>query len=94
MPRRRQHSGEFKAKVVVQALKGQKTINELAQVHALHPLLITQWKEAGARGAAAGVCGSAGAGDAGSGRGEGAVVRGDWVDADGNGVAERLDRAE
>jgi transposase-like protein len=27
---RRQHSGEFKAKVVLEALRGERTINELA----------------------------------------------------------------
>jgi transposase-like protein len=29
---RRQHSGEFKAKMVVEALRGERTINELAAV--------------------------------------------------------------
>jgi transposase-like protein len=43
MPRR-QHSGEFKAKVVLEALRGERTINELAAEYGLHPMQITQWK--------------------------------------------------
>jgi len=31
--KRKRHSGEFKAKVVLEALKGLKTVNELAAVH-------------------------------------------------------------
>ena len=43
MPRR-QHSGEFKAKVVLEALCGERTINELAAEYGVHPMQITQWK--------------------------------------------------
>ena len=32
MMSRRQHSGDFKAKVVLEALRGERTINELAVV--------------------------------------------------------------
>ncbi len=41
---RRQHSGEFKAKVVLEALRGERTINELAAEYGVHPMQITQWK--------------------------------------------------
>jgi transposase len=41
---RRQHSGEFKAKVVLEALRGERTITELAAAYGVHPLQITQWK--------------------------------------------------
>ena len=41
---RRQHSGEFKAKVVLEALRGERTINELAAAYGVHPMQITQWK--------------------------------------------------
>ena len=41
---RRQHSGEFKAKVVLEALRGEQTINELAAEYGVHPMQITQWK--------------------------------------------------
>jgi transposase-like protein len=43
--RRRHHSGEFKAKVVIQALKGHKTVNEIAGLYGIHPVQVTQWKK-------------------------------------------------
>ena len=45
MARRRQHSGEFKARVVVQALKGAKTVNEIASRYGVHPVQVAQWKK-------------------------------------------------
>lgn len=44
MAQRRQHSGEFKAKVVTQALKGAKTVNEIASRYGVHPVQVAQWK--------------------------------------------------
>ena len=41
---RRRHSSAFKARVAVEALKGQKTLNELASEFGVHPVQITQWK--------------------------------------------------
>ena len=41
---RRRHSSEFKAKVALEALKGQKTLNELASEFGVHPVQIAQWK--------------------------------------------------
>jgi putative transposase len=41
---RKRYSAEFKAKVALEAIKGQKTINELASKYGLHPNQITQWK--------------------------------------------------
>lgn len=35
---RRQHSGEFKAKVVLEALRGERTLNEIAADYGVHPL--------------------------------------------------------
>jgi transposase-like protein len=43
--RRKHHSAEFKAKVALEALKGMKTINELASEHGVHPTQINQWKK-------------------------------------------------
>jgi transposase-like protein len=40
-----QYSKEFKAKIAIEALKGEKTIQELAQIHGVHPNLIGQWKK-------------------------------------------------
>lgn len=41
---RRNHSAAFKAKVALAALKGDKTLAELAQQFDLHPNQITDWK--------------------------------------------------
>ena len=59
---RRNHSPAFKAKVALAAIKGDKTVSELAQLFDVHPNQITQWKSQLQEGAA-GVFGSvAGAG--------------------------------
>jgi putative transposase len=44
MTTRRQHSAAFKAKVALEALRGERTINELAADYGVHPVPITQWK--------------------------------------------------
>jgi transposase-like protein len=41
---RRRHSSEFKARVALEAVKGQKTLNELASEFGVHPVQIAQWK--------------------------------------------------
>lgn len=41
---RRRHSSEFKAKVALEAAKGQKTLSELATEFGVHPVQIAQWK--------------------------------------------------
>ena len=41
---RRTHSPAFKAKVALAAIKGEKTLAELAQQFDVHPNQITQWK--------------------------------------------------
>ncbi len=41
---RRNHSPVFKAKVALAAVKGEKTLAELAQQFDVHPNLITQWR--------------------------------------------------
>ena len=41
---RRNHAPGFKAKVALAALKGDKTLAELAQQFDVHPNQITQWK--------------------------------------------------
>jgi transposase len=49
---RRNHSPAFKAKVALAALKGEKTLAELAQLHDVHPTQITAWKAQLVEGAA------------------------------------------
>lgn len=44
MKTRRRFSAEFKAKVALEAIRGELTISELATKHQLHPNQITQWK--------------------------------------------------
>ena len=58
---RRTHSPAFKAKVALAAIKGEKTLAELAQHYDVHPNQITAWKAQLAEGAA-GLFGSGAAG--------------------------------
>ena len=41
---RRTYNAAFKAKVALAALKGEKTLSELAQLYDVHPTQITAWK--------------------------------------------------
>lgn len=41
---RKHHSAEFKAKVALEALKGDKTINEIAGANQVHPNQVSNWK--------------------------------------------------
>jgi transposase len=41
---KRHHSNEFKFKVAIEAIKGKKTVNELAQEYGVVPSLISKWK--------------------------------------------------
>jgi len=43
--KRRKHSGAFKARVALEALRGVKTINEIAAEHGVHPVQVSQWKK-------------------------------------------------
>ena len=46
MPKQRKHySASFKAKVALEAMKGQYTVNEIASRYSLHPNLVTNWKK-------------------------------------------------
>ena len=44
MKMRRRFTAEFKAKVALEAIRGERTISELATKHQLQPNQITQWK--------------------------------------------------
>lgn len=43
--KRRAHTPEFKAKVGLEAVRGMKTITELAQEYGVHPQLVELWKK-------------------------------------------------
>jgi transposase-like protein len=43
--RRNKFKPDFKAKVALEALKGDKSIAELAQIYEVHPTQITAWKK-------------------------------------------------
>jgi transposase len=43
--KRKIFTGTEKAKVALAAVKGDKTINEVAQEHGVHPTQVNQWKK-------------------------------------------------
>jgi transposase-like protein len=43
--KRKQHTGAFKAQVALAALRGDKTVNELASQFGVHPTLLHGWKK-------------------------------------------------
>ena len=44
MARRRNFTNHFKAKVALEALRGDRTIQEIAAKHQVHPNQVSQWK--------------------------------------------------
>jgi transposase-like protein len=42
---RKKHSAQFKAKVALEAVKGKKSIAELASQFEIHPNMINKWKK-------------------------------------------------
>lgn len=45
MSKRRKHEAAFKARVALEALKGERTVSELAAAYGVHPTMIHQWKK-------------------------------------------------
>jgi putative transposase len=43
--KRKQHTAAFKAQVALAALRGDRTVNELAGHYGVHPTLIHSWKK-------------------------------------------------
>lgn len=42
---RRQFSAALKAKIAIEALKGQRTVQEIASSYGVHPNQVTNWKK-------------------------------------------------
>jgi transposase-like protein len=42
---RKKHTAAFKAQVALAAIKADRTVNELASQHGVHPTLIHSWKK-------------------------------------------------
>jgi putative transposase len=42
--KRRKFSADFKAKVALEAIKGQKSLTQLAQEYEVNPVMISKWK--------------------------------------------------
>jgi transposase len=50
--KRKRHVPEFKARVALEALKGVKTIQQIAKEYSLHPVQVSEWKKTMLEGAA------------------------------------------
>ena len=44
MSKRRRFSGELKAKIALEALRGDRTLQEIASKHPVHPNQVSAWK--------------------------------------------------
>ena len=42
---RKNHSAAYKAKVAIEAMRGQRTVAELSQAFSVHPSMIAGWKK-------------------------------------------------
>jgi transposase len=62
--KRRRHDPEFKARVALEALKGIRTIQEIAREFDIHPVQVSEWKKIMASNAASAF--GAGAGKSGA----------------------------
>jgi transposase-like protein len=52
MSKRRNHDAAFKARVALEAVKGERTVSELATAYGVHPTMIHHWMKALLEGAA------------------------------------------
>ena len=49
---RKQYSADLKAKIALEAVKGQRTVQEIASHYGIHPTMVTNWKKQVVEGAA------------------------------------------
>ena len=49
---RKRHGADFKARVALEALKEQRTVNEIAALYEVHPVQVSQWKKQAREGLA------------------------------------------
>ena len=45
MNKRNQHSAEFKTQVVLEVLREEATVNEIAAKYGVHPVMVSRWKQ-------------------------------------------------
>ena len=50
--KRKRHDPEFKARVALEALKGDRTIQDIASEYGIHPVQVSDWKKLMATNAA------------------------------------------
>ena len=50
--KRKRYSADFKAKVALEALRGEQTVAQLAARHGIHQTMINAWKKQGVEGMA------------------------------------------
>jgi len=43
--KRRRHDATFKSRVALEALKGQKTVQQIAAEYEVHPVQVSEWKK-------------------------------------------------
>jgi len=43
--RRKRHGADLKARVALEALREQRTVNEIAALYEVHPVQVSQWKK-------------------------------------------------
>ena len=49
--KRKRYDSEFKARVALEALKGKRTIQQIAKEYEVHPVQVSEWKKRMAQGA-------------------------------------------
>ena len=49
--KRKRHDPQFKARVALEALKGLKTIQQIAKEYKIHPVQVSEWKKIMVEGA-------------------------------------------